>query len=1142
VLAASVATVLGQAPEKKDAGRPAQPPPWQRVLQGEEARRVETLEKSISEREKQARFAEAVPPAREALVIRRLAQGEDHWETVNARIKEQTDARAAGLPREAQSELAKAIRQEGEAEKAYLAHRLAEAERLLRINAEIFGRILGEDHPDTAERHHNRAVVLDALGKYAEAEPLLRQARATWRRTLGEDHPNAALGTDDLAANLDYQGRYGEAEPLYREALAIRRRVLGEEDFFTTLSYDHLAANLTDQGRVAEAEPMLQKALAIRRRTLGEDDARTGDSYNNLAYNLLGQRKQDAIEPLLRKALVIRRRALGEDDPDTATSYNNLGAVLRDQGQYAEAEELLRKSLEIHRRLRGEDHPDVGGVYANLGVNMERQGKYVEAEALFRQAQEVHRRTLGEDHPHTAVSDARLADSLSAQGKYAEAEPFLKKALEIRRAVGEDHPDTAQSYRSLAALLHAQGKDDAAEAMALAAARSFEAARLRISFAGLGRTEFASRGSPAPLLAALLATRGQDLEAWRRWESGLARGLFDDLAARRSRSLTADERRRQEDLIGQVNRLDNQIGLLAGARTPTDEQRKRLEALKGNRLELQGRLVQLEEELVRKYRVAAGEVYALDRIQARLPADAALVGWLDLKTMPGTADPRGDHWACVVRRAGAPRWIRIPGTGPGRAWSEDDDRRPGQVRQLLGGDDRPAWQEPLASLASQRLDPLEAALAAVEGLPAVRHLIVLPSPDLAGIPVEAMLEARQAHAPHYLVSYAPSGTLFAWLEERRGEDRDVPARSRRLLALGDPVPPPADDPGSPTARPPDQGLLVQRVGSGSTAERAGIRPGDVLLRYAGAALANRDDLQKRIGAGDPATGVVVSVWREGRTLELALRPGLLGVALDDRPAAEALGARRAAEALIRRTRGAAFAPLPGSRREVQAIADLFDQRVVDVGSSASEQTLASLRDRGELASFGVIHLATHGEIDDLAPMSSRLLLSQDHLTDPTAAASLEGPVYDGILTAGEVLGTWKLNAELVTLSACRSGLGRQGGGEGYVGFAQAFFLAGARGLVVSLWEVDDRATSLLMTRFYQNWLGKRAGLGRPLSKAEALSEAKVWLRSLTADGVDRELASISRGEVRSRSGRPETGHPFAHPHDWAGFILVGDPY
>jgi CHAT domain-containing protein len=246
--------------------------------------------------------------------------------------------------------------------------------------------------------------------------------------------------------------------------------------------------------------------------------------------------------------------------------------------------------------------------------------------------------------------------------------------------------------------------------------------------------------------------------------------------------------------------------------------------------------------------------------------------------------------------------------------------------------------------------------------------------------------------------------------------------------------------------------------------------------------------------------------------------------------------------LIRRTRGASFDPLLGSRQEVQAIAGLFERSDVHLGSDVSEQSLESLRAKGDLGSFAVIHLATHGKIDDLSPMNSNLLLSQDKLPDPTAARSLDEPVYDGILTAGEVMGTWKLNAELVTLSACSSGLGRQSGGEGFVGFAQAFFLAGSRSLLVSLGEVDDRATSLLMTRFYQNWLGKRPGLAKLLSKAEALQEARVWLRGLTGTDVKRELNQIARGPLETRPGPPPVeGHPFAHPHYWAGFILIGDP-
>src|SRR5262249_45747357 len=104
VLIIPVAVSLAQAPSQKEAGV-AKKSPWQRVLQGDEARRAEALEKTVDELEKKGQFAEAIAPAGEVLAIRQRVQGEDHWETKVARIKIQTWARVAGLPRTDQSDL-----------------------------------------------------------------------------------------------------------------------------------------------------------------------------------------------------------------------------------------------------------------------------------------------------------------------------------------------------------------------------------------------------------------------------------------------------------------------------------------------------------------------------------------------------------------------------------------------------------------------------------------------------------------------------------------------------------------------------------------------------------------------------------------------------------------------------------------------------------------------------------------------------------------------------------------------------------------------------------------------------------------------------------------------------------------------------
>src|SRR5262249_18589514 len=223
-----------------------------------------------------------------------------------------------------------------------------------------------------------------------------------------------------------------------------------------------------------------------------------------------------------------------------------------------------------------------------------------------------------------------------------------------------------------------------------------------------------------------------------------------------------------------------------------------------------------------------------------------------------------------------------------------------------------------------------------------------------------------------------------------------------------------------------------------------------------------------------------------------------------------LAQRAAAEVLRSGVRAAGWAPLPGTRREVQAIAALFpkDQVTTLLGPDATESNLQQLAQSGALKTYRYIHLATHGQANPNVALSSAVFLAAEpERPAPSAGdpAALES-VPDGQITAEQIVRTWDLDADLVVLSACESGLGRYAGGEGYLGFAQALFVKGARSLVLSQWKVDDKATALMMTRFYQNLLGRRAGLPQPLPKAEALDEAKGWLRNLTVDAAGTELA------------------------------------
>lgn len=203
--------------------------------------------------------------------------------------------------------------------------------------------------------------------------------------------------------------------------------------------------------------------------------------------------------------------------------------------------------------------------------------------------------------------------------------------------------------------------------------------------------------------------------------------------------------------------------------------------------------------------------------------------------------------------------------------------------------------------------------------------------------------------------------------------------------------------------------------------------------------------------------------------------------------------------------------LPYSRDEAQTVASLFPRSLLLTGARASERHLGELARLGRLSGFGVVHLATH-MLTECHPERSAFALSRLDLGGAAGG--------DGLLRSREVLNLWDLDADLLVLSGCQSARSCGWDDGEYVGFTQAAMAVGARSVVASLWKVDDRATALLMGRFYENLTGRGAGrpAARPLPKDVALAEAKLWLRGYPgADG----------------------SRPYAHPVYWAGFVLFG---
>ncbi len=186
--------------------------------------------------------------------------------------------------------------------------------------------------------------------------------------------------------------------------------------------------------------------------------------------------------------------------------------------------------------------------------------------------------------------------------------------------------------------------------------------------------------------------------------------------------------------------------------------------------------------------------------------------------------------------------------------------------------------------------------------------------------------------------------------------------------------------------------------------------------------------------------------------------------------------------------------LPDAKQEAKTVANLFRPRGrALIGERANENNFRKLSGAAR-----ILHIATHGVVDNVNPMYSHVLLAE------------EDPNHDGRLEAWEIA-DMDINADLVTLSACETAGGKFSQGEGIVGLSWAFFIAGCRSALVSQWKVESRGTAELMIEFYRRYSKRNGDAG--ISKTESLRSASLKM-------------------LKNRE--------YAHPFYWAGFALIGD--
>ncbi len=942
-----------------------------------------------------------------------------------------------------------------------MAQRLAEAEDTFAVTLETVRAILPSGSHLEGRLEGYLANVALTAGDLDSAESRVLQAL----ETLDGIRPESRIHAWTLGASgliEARQGRSAAAITAYERQLGIYHALgLEGQTVYPLLNIGIAAERLGDFHR---ADTALAEATEIEERTsAGRDTAMTARLFGQRGYLHLSWGRLDSAAEYSTRAHQLLE-GLGIRDVRLARSFARHGHVARYRGDLDGAEGHYLQALAIYEEL-GNDH-GVASHLANLG-NLARQRKD------FETALALYTRGLAGVEPG-GTARPRILSNLGRTylllGRPDDAEAFLQESLELKRKLGPESLDVAASLMLLGDLEHSRGDLAQADARYRAAlelhsklvpGRPAEAEN-QIRLGQLLLDRGDLAGSE-PLLVQAVATTGLRASGTN-LEADALYHLARWHAGRGHARQALDLHRRA------VLALDVQWQKLGGSRD------SRLTWMHAHADYYRAYLELLVE-------VGRGEEAfdLLQRFRARGLRDILAQRDLDL---PSNERARAiEHRLVDLAREREALLKKLDGMSPGEGLDD--------VRTSL------------AALRSRR----ERMLAELR----------VAAPELARLKYPAALSLREVGTAlddgTVMISFTVGRERTLAFVLRRGDGGRANLEVKRL-AIG-------------------QRLLGEQV---ATFRRSIERhlPGEVAeMRTQGAALYDRllaplatqlEGAERILVAPDGPLHALpfAALRREGRYLidwkPVYLAPsatvyadllrltngGRKSVAFGD----PAFGESGDDGHFVR---GAKLRRLPGTRREVEAFRRALPPPVETfVGRQATEERAKQLSDER------LVHFASHALVNQDLPLDSALALARS----PDAS----GP-DNGLLYAWEVIEQMRLSASLVTLSACETALGREVEGEGILGLVWAFHYAGAKSVIASLWNVEDRSTSDLMAELY-------AGLAAGLDKGEALRRAQ--LRQIEASSPTGASAARGVGGLV-----PKAAVTTAHPFYWAAFQLYG---
>ncbi|MEW5799791.1 MAG: CHAT domain-containing protein [Bacteroidota bacterium] len=959
---------------------------------------------------------------------------------------------------------------------------IAKAEVLRSKNnyEKALGTILIEQHEEAQLNREDphiaiqRLVVLGSLLRLqAKYDSSLRVS--TSALTLFQHHTlsNRILEWDiyTLLAGAYYNlGIHDSAFTYYQRALQLFPNPNQEEELKIGSTYNSIAGMHETRGEYSKSLEYFSRSLEIHSRCLGEHHPDVGRMHNNIAIVFFRLGDNDRALEYYLKALAIMNETLESGHTSIGVNYNNISMAYRSKGEFDKAVEFGEKSKEIFVKKLGPKHANVAGVINNIGRTYSDMKQYDKALEYYQSALSIWKEGLGEKHPNVLQSYFNIGEAYGYLKQFDEAQRWLGQSLQLRReTLGEKNVKVAQSYNALGAMYSEQGRSDSAlhhfQRALIALVEGFEDPTTAAN------PQLLKSSSDLDLLAAL---------------SGKAKVLF----------LSGMTTKHVPVLRASLDSYEKAIQLIENIRRGFGSEGSKLH-LSRMSFDVYERAIECAMKLsdVTKNGSFTSIAFSFsERSKSGILYDA--IAESDAKQFAGIPDSLLEQETALLT---------------GMTFTETQIQKEKEKRGKVNNTKITSWENSLFDLRRNYENLTKIFETNYPDFYSLKH-----QPSLITLmEVQQSLADKKSALLEYVVGDS-TVTIFAITKEQCiVKSQTIPALTGQIKEFRLSI---------CNLEPEKYAALAYKLYSQLIApvqsglkgiQKLYIVP-DGILNY----LPFEALLTKKIGADinfstapfllkqyeiNYQISARFLVEQNRRNFLFPVEEGLRGVTtqfvgfapvFSDRPD-HSKAIYPASSERVMRSRivdGEEFAELKESESEVKGIYDLFNAKknraAIFLHNNATESNLKS----ADFARSKFIHIATHGLINEAKPKLSGIIF----------AAPEKESDDDGILYSGEVYNL-KLSADLVVLSACETGLGTIVKGEGMLGLTRGFLYAGAKNILVSLWQVADKSTAELMVEFYRNILNKQ-------SYSTALRNAK--------------LTMIKKGK-------------YAHPVEWSPFVLTG---